>query len=131
LTPNGGLALVAETCRVLDVMAPSSGTSVRSRRAAGGTGAGELLVGLAECSSPAGTSSPTWTRCAPMSPARSCERWPNRRRRRPRWGWAAGSARISSPGPTGGAPDDRPGPDHYISIVLASAGPGPPCRRRS
>src|SRR5664280_33710 len=43
-------------------------------------------------------SAATWRSISSSTPARSCGRWPNRRRRRPRWGWAAGSARIISPG---------------------------------
>ena len=61
LTANGGLVLVAETCRVLDV-----GGHHRPPRRSGqgpppGAGAGELLVGLAECMLAGGTSSSTWT----------------------------------------------------------------------
>src|SRR5664280_2876838 len=49
LTPNGGLALVAETCRVLDVIGTIERHvgPIKARRR--GAGAGELLVGLAEC----------------------------------------------------------------------------------
>ena len=49
LTPNGGLALVAETCRVLDVIDTIERHvgPIKARRR--GAGAGELLVGLAEC----------------------------------------------------------------------------------
>lgn len=49
LTPNGGLALVAETCRVLDVVGTIDRHvgAIKVRRR--GVGAGELLVALAEC----------------------------------------------------------------------------------
>ena len=49
LTPNGGLALVAETCRVLDVLDTIDRRvgPIKARRR--GVGAGQLLVGLAEC----------------------------------------------------------------------------------
>src|SRR5674536_300656 len=49
LTPNGGLALVAQTCRVLDVIGTIERHvgPIKARRR--GAGAGELLVGLAEC----------------------------------------------------------------------------------
>lgn len=49
LTANGGLVLVAETCRVLDVVGTIDRHvgPVKARRR--GAGAGELLVGLAEC----------------------------------------------------------------------------------
>src|SRR5664280_1978435 len=49
LTPNGGLALVAETCRVLYVIGTIERHvgPIKARRR--GAGAGEPLVGLAEC----------------------------------------------------------------------------------
>lgn len=49
LTANGGLVLVAETCRVLDVVDTIDRHvgPIKMRRR--GVGAGELLVGLAEC----------------------------------------------------------------------------------
>lgn len=49
LTPNGGLALVAETCRVLDVVATIDRHVGPIKARNRGVGAGELMVGLAEC----------------------------------------------------------------------------------
>jgi hypothetical protein len=49
LTPNGGLALVAQTCRVLDVIGTIERHVGPIKARLRGAGAGELLVGLAEC----------------------------------------------------------------------------------
>ena len=49
LTPNGGLALVAETCRLLDVIGTVDRHVGPIKARNRGAGAGELLVGLAEC----------------------------------------------------------------------------------
>lgn len=49
LTPNGGLALVAETCRLLDVIGTVDRHVGPIKTRNRGAGAGELLVGLAEC----------------------------------------------------------------------------------